>query len=164
MKPTIAPVFIAALLLADASLVRAQTASPAPAATSVEARLDGLVRKLDEQNVKIDLLSQQILKLQQQLAGNPRPGVIIGEAASSPTPPSAVTTTNATTPAPSPALAGTSHVVARGETLTSIAKANSVSISELQKYNHIDNPLKLQAGQTIVIPPSPTPSASTSAE
>jgi LysM repeat protein len=32
----------------------------------------------------------------------------------------------------------------------------------LQKANHIDNPLKLQAGQTITVPTSgtPTPSAS----
>jgi LysM repeat protein len=34
----------------------------------------------------------------------------------------------------------------------------SVSVTELQKYNHIDNPLKLQAGQTLLIPPSPIPS------
>jgi LysM repeat protein len=39
---------------------------------------------------------------------------------------------------------------------------HSVSVSDLQKYNHIDNPLKLQAGQTILIPPSPTPAASAS--
>lgn len=131
-----------------------------PAAPSVEERLDGLSKKLDEQNVKIDLLSQQILKLQQQLAGNSRPGVMIGEGAASPSPSPSTAVSSATTPTPSPPSGGTSHVVARGETLTSIAKANSVSVSELQKYNHIDNPLKLQAGQTIMIPPSPTPSGS----
>ena len=57
---------------------------------------------------------------------------------------------------------GNSHIVARGETLTSIAKAHGVSVSDLQKLNHIDNPLKLQAGQTILIPSSPSPSPSTS--
>jgi LysM repeat protein len=37
-----------------------------------------------------------------------------------------------------------------------------VTVDELQRANHIDNPLKLQAGQTITIPTaaSPTPSAS----
>ena len=59
---------------------------------------------------------------------------------------------------------GNSHVVARGETLTSIAKMYGVSVSELQKYNHIDNPLKLLAGQTLLIPPSPIPSPSSSGE
>jgi LysM repeat protein len=41
---------------------------------------------------------------------------------------------------------------------------HGVSLSELQKYNHIDNPLKLQAGQTLLIPPSPVPSPSSSGE
>ncbi len=87
-----------------------------------------------------------------------RPGIMICESAP---------TTSATT-APSPEVSprvsadGNSHVVARGETLTSIAKMHGVSVSDLQKYNHIDNPLKLQAGQTILIPPSPTPAPSAS--
>jgi LysM repeat protein len=62
------------------------------------------------------------------------------------------------------AASGDSHVVARGETLTSIAKMHNVSVGELQKFNHIDNPLKLQAGQTLLIPPSPIPSPSSSGE
>jgi LysM repeat protein len=40
----------------------------------------------------------------------------------------------------------------------------NVSVSDLQKFNHIDDPLKLQAGQTLQIPPSPIPSPSTSGE
>jgi len=58
----------------------------------------------------------------------------------------------------------TDQSLARGETLTSIAKMYNVSVSELQKYNHIDNPLKLMAGQTLLIPPSPIPSPSSSGE
>ncbi len=109
------------------------------------------------------MLSQQILKLQTQLS-NQRPGVMIGEAAPS-TSTSASSASTAASPEPSAkADNGNSHIVARGETLTSIARAHSVSIGELQKYNHIDNPLKLQAGQTLLIPPSPIPSPSTSGE
>jgi LysM repeat protein len=53
---------------------------------------------------------------------------------------------------------GNSHVVAKGETLTSIAKMHKVTVEELQKFNHIENDRKLQIGQTIMIPPSaPTP-------
>jgi LysM repeat protein len=55
---------------------------------------------------------------------------------------------------------GSTHIVARGETLTSIAKMYSVTVSDLQKWNHIDDGRKLQMGQTIVVAaPSPAPSA-----
>jgi len=62
-----------------------------------------------------------------------------------------------------PVVAGNAHTVARGETLTSIAKMYKVTVDDLQKANHIEDGRKLQAGQTIVIPtPSPTPSGSSS--
>ena len=124
-------------------------------AVSQAAQLQELTKKIEEQNAKIDMLSQEILKLEQQLA-NARPGVVIGEAT-----PSASTNAAATeTPRPQN---GNSHIVARGETLTSIAKMHNVSVSELQKYNHIENDRKLQIGQTIMIPGTgPTPSASPS--
>jgi LysM repeat protein len=54
-------------------------------------------------------------------------------------------------------------VVAKGETLTSIARMHKVSISELQKLNHIEDDRKLQIGQTLIVPggsASPSPSAS----
>jgi LysM repeat protein len=142
-------------IAAGSSNLAAQTfarSSDSGAATQLQA----LSKKIDEQNTKIDLLSQQILKLQQQLA-NARPGTMIGEAT-----PSASTSVVATEPA-THAVAGNTHVVARGETLTSIAKMHSVTVSELQKANHIENDRKLQIGQTLIIPtgssassPSPT--------
>jgi|ERR1044071_4435993 LysM repeat protein len=117
---------------------------------SEAARLDELARKIDLQNAKIDTLSRQILKLEQQVSSI-RPGVMIGET------PGAATTEAAKTPQ-----TGNSHVVAKGETLTSIAKMHKVTVEELQKFNHIENERKLQIGQTIMIPapssaPSPTP-------
>jgi len=58
---------------------------------------------------------------------------------------------------------GTSHIVARGETLTSIAKQYKVGVEELQKFNHIEDGRKLQAGQTVMIPSvSASPAASVS--
>jgi len=147
----------------------AQTLAPTPkrAATQTPsaqtAEIQELTKKIDEQNAKIDMLSQQILKLQSQLS-NQRPGVIIGEGAPA-TSTSATSTSTTASPEPSAkADNGNSHIVARGETLTSIARAHNVSVAELQKYNHIDNPLKLQAGQTLLIPPSPIPSPSSSGE
>src|SRR5262249_4794006 len=130
--------------------------SPEPAATAgADEKLEAISKKIDEQNKKIDLLSQEILKLEQQVA-NIRPGVMIGDGAPN------------YSPSPAPAetahpAGGNQHIVARGETLTSIAKMYSVSVSELQKYNHIENDRKLQIGQTLAIPGSATPAASASA-
>src|SRR5205814_4084749 len=102
----------------------AQTFAPTPnPVVSQTAQLQELTKKIDEQNAKIDMLSQQILKLQLQLS-NQRPGVMIGEAA-----PSTSASTSATSAASSSTAAesstkaanGNGHVVARGETLTSIA-------------------------------------------
>ncbi|HMG05278.1 MAG TPA: LysM domain-containing protein [Chthoniobacterales bacterium] len=120
----------------------------APAGDKNTALLEALSKKIDEQNAKIDALSQQMLKLEQQVSAI-KPGVMIGE---NPTP---ATTSAATTEAPKPQ-SGNSHVVAKGETLTSIAKMHRVSVEELQKFNHIENDRKLQIGQTIMIPTSST--------
>ena len=54
---------------------------------------------------------------------------------------------------------GNTHTVARGETLTSIAKMYKVTVDDLQKANHIEDGRKLQAGQTITIPTA-SPAAS----
>jgi len=134
--------------------------SPAPhqgKSSADSAQLEALARKIDEQNAKIDALSQEILKLEQQLSHS-RPGVMIGEA--SPVP--ATAATPATSGSHSP-VAGNTHTVARGETLTSIAKMYKVTVDDLQKANHIEDGRKLQAGQTITIPTaSPTESGSPS--
>jgi LysM repeat protein len=123
-----------------------------------EKMLEALSKKIDEQNAKIDTLSQQILKLEQQVSKSTRPGVMIGETPSPSPATSTASATEASKPAPQ---SGNSHVVAKGETLTSIAKMHKVTVEELQKFNHIENDRKLQIGQTIMIPPSASsPSAS----
>jgi LysM repeat protein len=145
-----------AILLFSVSLtIYADAQSQTPAAGGSEAsQLLSLTKKIDEQNIKIDALSQQILRLQQEIQ-HPR-----GTSLGSPLP---VGEENSSTAA---AAGGSTHVVARGETLTSIAKMHKVGIDELQKFNHIENDRKLQIGQTLVIPgaqataPSPSPSAS----
>jgi len=172
MKSLFGPVlaaFVFVALASSNSFAQTLGATPKAAATQTAAnqtaQLQELTKKIDEQNAKIDMLSQQILKLQLQLS-NQRPGVMIGEGA--PSTSTSTSTTPTSTPAPGDPSAkagdGNSHVVARGETLTSIAKMHNVSVSDLQKFNHIDNPLKLQAGQTLLIPPSPIPSPSSSGE
>src|SRR5688572_32092729 len=125
---------------------------------SEKALLEALSKKIDEQNAKIDILSQQILKLEQQVA-KVRPGVMIGET------PAPAPSQSATTEAPKPTVqSGNNHVVAKGETLTSIAKMHKVTVDELKKINRIENERTLQIGQTIQIPSaSSSPGASPSA-
>jgi LysM repeat protein len=138
-------VFCAALVSALGAAF-AQTPAPESAQPAEAAQLEALAKKIDEQNAKIDALSREILKLEQQVE-HIRPGIIIGENTPSP----------GTSAAPAvssshPAAAGNTHIVARGETLTSIAKMYKVTVDELQQANHIEDGRKLQAGQTIVIP------------
>ena len=162
--PAAAVVSLAFLMAFGHSRNFAQTMAPTPnQAVSQAAQLQELTKKVEEQNAKIDMLSQEILKLELEVT-NRRPGVMIGEGApAASTSNSTTSATAASTPAADVAAKssnGNSHIVARGETLTSIAKMHGVSVSELQKFNHIDNPLKLQAGQTLLIPASPIPSPS----
>jgi LysM repeat protein len=127
-----------------------QTPTTEPGKSADASQLEALAKKIDEQNAKIDALSQEILKLEQHIS-QIRPGVMIGESAPSPA--------SAAAPGapPSHPVGGNTHIVARGETLTSIAKMYKVTIDELQKANHIEDGRKLQAGQTISIPTSATP-------
>jgi LysM repeat protein len=132
-----------------AAMIGPMASAQAPSGDrSDAAMLETLARKIDLQNAKIDTLSRQILKLEQQLSAI-RPGVMIGE-----------TPAPGSTETPKPPQTGNSHVVAKGETLTSIAKMHKVTVEELQKFNHIENDRKLQIGQTIMIPPPPSSTAS----
>lgn len=144
-------VAIASLTLLSALMCCANASAQTFAGNDkTEKMLEALSKKIDDQNAKIDTLSQQILKLEQQVAKF-RPGVMIGETPS----PSPTTNATADTSKPAPTQqSGNSHVVAKGETLTSIAKMHKVTVEELQKFNHIENDRKLQIGQTIMIPPA----------
>ena len=138
-------------------IASAQTPAPDGTKSGQAAQLETLAKKIDEQNAKIDALSQEILKLEQQLS-HIRPGVMIGEGAPSPASATAPVTSTSHS-----AIAGNTHTVARGETLTSIAKMYKVTVDELQQANHIEDGRKLQAGQTVVIPTtSPAASAAPS--
>lgn len=137
-----------AILLFTLSLdVQADAQSSNPPAVSDAAELASLTKKIEEQNLKIDLLSQQILHLQQAIehprAANTDHTIPTATAVSSPLPADANT-----------------HVVARGETLTSIARMHKVTIDELKKLNHIENDRTLQIGQTLVLPGAPSSSPS----
>lgn len=152
LVPSLFPVLIAAALASHAG------AQEATGSRFNERQLETLTKKIDEQNTKIDALSQQILKLEQQIS-NMRPGVMIGESTPSP---SSAASAPAAAPSSSAPPSGNAHIVAKGETLTSIAKTYKVGVQELQRFNHIENDRALQIGQTIMIPgasPAPTPAS-----
>lgn len=143
-RSTLPILFLSGFLAANA-----HPQAPGSVAGNSEAtELLSLSRKIDAQNIKIDLLSQQILRLQQEIEHSK--AIPLG----SPVPAASEVT--------APAAPGSTHVVARGETLTSIAKMHKVGIEELQKFNHIENDRKLQIGQTLAIPGSPGASPSSS--
>jgi LysM repeat protein len=152
----LAVIFCATFLFGLLYIASAQTPASKSGKSDDTVQLEALVKKIDEQNAKIDALSQELLKLEQQLA-HIRPGVMIGESTPAPAKSAAPAVSS-----PHPA-DGNTHIVARGETLTSIAKMYKVTVDELQTANHIEDGRKLQAGQTIIIPAaSPAPSSSPS--
>jgi LysM repeat protein len=153
MKALVIPAVALVFAIAAGGELRAQ--SPAPDGDRAPDQLETLTKKIDEQNLKIDALSQQILKLEQTIKAM-RPGVMIGEGAH----PAPAAPSSAAMSPPPPPLDGNAHVVAKGETLTSIAKTHKGGVSELQKFNRIEHDRALQIGQTIMIPPSASASPS----
>lgn len=151
------PVLLISLLCVAATCGTTGAQTLATGSDKTAAQLESLAKKIDEQNLKIDALSQQLLKMEKQIA-NIRPGVMIGERS-----PAAAASAPATAPSPASTGNGSAHVVMKGETLTSIARTYKVGVADLQKFNHIENDRALQIGQTIMIPnaggASPAPSA-----
>ena len=125
---------------------------PLPAqADSIELRAIRELRQIVEQQSKqLETLAQQVAKLNEALAQQKTAA-----------PSDAPATTAPATPTPEAprAEAVPKHTVAKGETLTSIAKLYNITVSELQKLNKIENDRKLQIGQTLTIPTPKTPEA-----
>src|ERR1051325_6948021 len=130
----VAAILISLLVLAASLTAQTVVSTPSRASSSSSEtlQLQALTRKIEEQNAKIDILSQQILKLEQLLA-HKTPGIMIGE------PESATAAQPAATPIPRATAGIMTHTVARGETLTSISKLNGINITELQRFNRIED-------------------------
>lgn len=143
------------------------------AAASQELR--ELRQAVQQQSRQIELLAEQVGKLTRAL--EVQKGVETAKPAES-APAPTVTTSTSEIPKPAPEVApaaaepakgegipkadavpGTKHVVAKGETLTSIAKQYNISIADLKNANKIDNERKLQIGQILSVPTAKTPEA-----
>jgi len=142
----------------------AQAASP-PAGDDLKI----LRQMLDQQSRQLDVLAQEIARLNLLLEGKtptasglaPSPAEAMPQTpppapSSGPFAPKAV----AVDAAPS---STSVHIVTKGETLTAIAKAYKVRVADLLKVNKITDVRKLQIGQSLALPPgaklqeSPTP-------
>jgi LysM repeat protein len=125
---------------------------------------ENLKAEIKAQEEKIDRLTQEVAKLSEAIKQKPTTPVARAEPVPTPTPASpnaAPATAGVENPAPADAANAKTHIVAKGETLTQISKQYGVSVEEIEQLNKIGDAKKLQAGQTIKIPasqsPSPTP-------
>ncbi len=117
---------------------------PASAQDAVQTELAQLRKQVEQQNAKIDALTDQIARLNVRLDNA---GLI---------PPSALTARPVEVAAPVPRVIADApkvHIVVKGESLEKIAKQHGTTVAELQKLNSISDPKKLQIGQQLVLPP-----------
>ena len=113
---------------------------------------------MEQQSRQIDSLTQQVAKLTLLLENGhaeaaPPPAPVVTQNMPPPSAPVEAPRAEVVPAEPTPE-GSTTHVIAKGETLTLIAKRNKVSIAELLKLNKIGDERKLQIGQTLAIPPA----------
>jgi LysM repeat protein len=162
--PTVRLLLVAAVALAAPCLRAEDRLPPAqPSAEEVRA-LRQLVEKQSKEIDDLRLAIEELTKVVQSKEGAkpaappPPPAHPAEAAAAKPEPPAPAPT--AAAPSPEPRVeraepAGVQHTVAKGETLTSIAKHYNVSIAELHKANKVVDERKLQIGQVLQIPTKP---------
>jgi LysM repeat protein len=164
-------IFLALLIFVTPVSVGLAQDKATPSSQATKSDLEAMKAQLKEQEERINKLSQEVSKLYESL-GKQKP---VNAAAKTETQkPEAPKAEPASTPAATPGTADTAgvdnptpndtktHVVAKGETLSAISKAYGVSVQDIEQLNKIEDAKKLQAGQTIKIPPSgaATPSPS----
>ena len=116
------------------------------------------VRQMVEQQSKqIDALSKQLAKLTASVEGKSAAKAEPAAAPEPASPPAAAPAApSESSPAPKAEAVGPpKHIVAKGETLTSIAKHYNIPLADLLKANKEINDRKLQIGQAITIPSVP---------
>jgi len=121
-----------------------------------------LRQMLDQQSRQLDVLAQEIARLNLLLEGRtPTASGLAPSPAEAPTSNPAFATPS-TPAAPIPkavpvdaaaSATGPIHIVTKGETLTAIAKAYRVRVADLLKVNKIADVRKLQIGQSLALPP-----------
>ena len=118
---------------------------------------------VERQSMQIDALCEQVKRLTHLIESSQPPlAAPVATPAAQPQPSpqqEAVPVAPAVAAVPAQPDGAATHVVSKGETLTSIAKHYKVSIADLIKLNKIENDRKLQIGQTLTIPTPKTSEA-----
>jgi LysM repeat protein len=149
-------------VLAQGASDSAKTETLVLKAQTVE--LESLKAEVKTQGEKIDRLTQEVATLSDLLKQKPAPTAAKAEPVATATPSAAnpaaanpaATVAGVENPTPADNANTKMHTVAKGETLTQISKQYGVSVEEIEELNKIGDAKKLQAGQTIKIPPSQT--------
>jgi len=158
------------LILAIASPAVPQArAEDAPGAQE----LHEMRQALEQQSKQIELLAEQIGKLTRAIEAQKAPEPAAAKTAEPAPAPGPTTSIEVPKPGGDPAAevvkteavpkavavpaaeaagGGVRHVVAKGETLTSIAKHYNITIADLKNANKIENERKLQIGQILSVP------------
>ena len=153
------------LLIVAATSAIAQEPAPPPTAPD---ELGALRQAVEQQTKQLEALTRQIAELNRRMAAQqqpaaPAPAAAVPPSGAAPAPaqsPAPAASAPAATPPgpeakPQPASApteGVKHTVAKGETLTSIAKRYNIPLAELEKANKITDERKLQIGHVLNIP------------
>ncbi len=160
------------VVLASASPGVAQEKAPPGAPANLAQEVHALRQMVDVQTKQIEALRLAVVQLtetekKREIGAeekaeptkpeprHPEEAATAPAEASSTAPAATVADTAGSAEAPhaEPATAsGPQHTVAKGETLTSIAKHYNISIAELHKANKITDDRKLQIGQVLIIP------------
>lgn len=153
--------FIPAIALAILSIAVVPARAQDGATLQEIRNLRALVEK---QSKQLDALTEQVARLNHALANTleMKSAASGGEipVAGAVAPVATGAEFSANTPKAEPPT-GKRHVVIKGETLTSIAKAYNMPLAELQKANKAVDERKLQIGQTLIIPTTATPESPT---
>ncbi|HEY2343057.1 MAG TPA: LysM domain-containing protein [Chthoniobacteraceae bacterium] len=160
----------------DALPTRAEPPGPPPQ-PPIDVDVRAIRQMLEQQSKQLDALAREIAQLSLQVAAERKASADLAArtaaAAGVPAPPPPAEVPAAppadAQPAAEPpkaeAVAGPNgagkHTVAKGETLTSIAKEYNIPLADLQKANKIPDVRKLQIGQILNVPTSKTPESST---
>ena len=133
-------------------------------------QIEALTQMAELQGKQIETLNTELNRLNAALLSKNAPG--IAEPAPRPVvqpqPSSGVPTAAASSPVSVPAVkaepvapatgvapdGSPTHIVKRGENLTSIARQHGTTVSELLQINKIEDERKLQVGQTLILPKS----------
>jgi LysM repeat protein len=148
------------LCFASCTLLAAAADSNPPAPDQFQVLRD----MLDQQSKQIDVLAQEVARLNLLLTSKAEGTEALPAITPAPTVDATAAATTAVaevdqpaaevSPTPNPTPSGPVHIVTKGETLTAIARHYKVTVIELMKVNKIVDARKLQIGQILALPPN----------